>query len=65
MHMLVSAFRDTTTDDGKVFLLVRTWRVSVNKGGLAGFQFTIADDAGFLLLCHCVSLVVALTVVRA
>jgi hypothetical protein len=44
--MLVRAFADAATDDGKVFFLVGAGGVGINKGGLAGAQLTVTDDAG-------------------
>jgi hypothetical protein len=49
MIMLIGRLRDTAADDCKVLLAVKTGRVGVDEGGLAGPEVTMADDAG----CHC------------
>ena len=50
MHVLIGAFRHAATDDGEVLFAVRSGGMGVDKGGLAGAQLAIADDAGLHLL---------------
>ena len=50
VDVLVRAFGHAAADNGEVFLLVAARRMGVDKGGLAGLQFAIADDAGFHFL---------------
>ena len=53
MHMLVGGFRNPAADDSEVFFLIAARCVGVDKGGLAGVQVAIANDAGFhVLWCH-------------
>jgi hypothetical protein len=48
--MRISAFGDTTANDGKVFLLSAARRMGIDKSGPTGAQLAIMDNTGFHLL---------------
>lgn len=50
MDVRISAFGDTTANDGIVFFLIAARRMRVDKSGPTGAQLAIMDNTGFHLL---------------
>ena len=50
MNMLIRTFRDPPTDNGEVFLLIRTWGMGIDKGRFTWDQIPISYDPFFHLL---------------
>jgi hypothetical protein len=50
MHMLVSAFRYTATNNGEVFLLVAARGVGIDESCLAWYQSATPDNVLFHIL---------------